>query len=261
MVERRALILLTVFENLAKADRVGVRRYLQSKYLGDLGWTIRGNRAYRPGDDAHGPPSRTVAQAAVEEEMPRDIEELYWWGRHRAHERFWGEAASPARVADERWRQWAQAARSAIRPVSYARVEAHITESTHFSQHATGRVARRIESALVQRFAEYLRQQGHELSRVDISVDEGVIRADLYDATTGVLYEAKASADRGKIRMAIGQLLDYRRFVKPEPQLRVLVPEPPSQDLRYFLASVEIGAVWPELEGWQDVEPERLGVI
>ena len=58
--------------------------------------------------------------------------------------------------------------------------------------------------------------------------------------------------------MAIGQLLDYRRFVTPQPQLRVLVPEPPSHDLRRLLAAVGIGAVWPEREGWQDVEPDLL---
>ena len=174
------------------------------------------------------------------------------------HERFWGEAATPAHLADERWRQWKRAGRSVSSSPSYAPVEEHITELASFSQDATDRAARRIESALVQQFARYLRQKGHQPSRVDITIDRELVRADLYDRTEGVLYEAKASPDRRKIRMAIGQLLDYRRFVTPQPQLRVLVPEPPSHDLRRLLAAVGIGAVWPEREGWQDVEPDLL---
>jgi hypothetical protein len=256
------LILPVVFEDLDKADHAGVRRYLRSKYLSDLGWTIRGNVAYPPGEDPDAPIEvRTVAGAANDEGMPHEIEELYWWGRHRADERFWGDAAMPAHLADERWRQWKRAASSVNQSLSYAPVEEHITERASFSQDATEREAYRIESALVQQFARYLRQKGHEPSRVDITVDQEVIRADLYDRTTDVLYEAKASPDRRKLRMAIGQLLDYRRFVTPQPQLRVLVPEPPNQDLCRLLAAVGIGAAWPEREGWQEVEPDRLGSV
>ena len=101
----------------------------------------------------------------------------------------------------------------------------------------------------------------HGSRRIDITVDQEVIRVDLFDRTTGVLYEAKASPDRQKIRMAIGQLLDYQRFVTPQPQLRVLVPELPKQDLRRLLAAVGIGVVWPDREGWQEVGPGRPGSV
>ena len=45
---------------------------------------------------------------------------------------------------------------------------------------------------------------------------------DLFDDDRGVLVEAKANADRGGVRMAIGQLKDYRRMIGSEcKQLRI----------------------------------------
>jgi len=52
------------------------------------------------------------------------------------------------------------------------------------------------------------------------------------------LVEAKGNAERDSIRMAIGQLLDYRRFYKPTPTCAVLLPEKPSDDLRKLIERV-----------------------
>lgn len=68
---------------------------------------------------------------------------------------------------------------------------------------------------------------------------------DLYDATRHHLLEAKGSTSREAIRMAIGQLLDYARFVKPPPQLGVLLPTRPRQDLEVLLTAQAIAIVWP----------------
>ncbi len=54
---------------------------------------------------------------------------------------------------------------------------------------------------------------------------------DGYDSQVGLLIEAKASPRRQDIRMAIGELLDYRRHISPGPQLAVLFPSVPSTDL------------------------------
>jgi hypothetical protein len=88
-----------------------------------------------------------------------------------------------------------------------------------------------------------------------IQVGKEVIRADLFDATEHILYEAKASPDRQKLRMAIGQLLDYERFVRPQPRLRVLLPGQPSPDLQELLVLTGIGFAWPDQGGWRCSDP------
>lgn len=66
---------------------------------------------------------------------------------------------------------------------------------------------------------------------------------DGYDAETNTLLEAKASASRSDIRMAIGQLLDYRRHIAPSANLVVLLPASPSEDLVELAHSLNIGIV------------------
>jgi hypothetical protein len=107
-------------------------------------------------------------------------------------------------------------------------------------------LAVRSESTLVIELRDYLKKRRHETTRHRIRLKgrAGVILTDLYDSTERVLYEAKSSASRESIRMAIGQLLDYRRFVDPTARLAVLVPSPPSADLRNLLTTVGIGVCY-----------------
>ena len=242
-----------------------MRRDLRRKYLADLGWTIIGDNAIiEPGED---PDEALVvwnlATAARRAGLPVDLDELSQWGRHRAREQFSTPPVAAQRQAsvdtspagDER-----KPSAATDESVTYVPVEEHITGRASFLQDAKEREALRIESALVQQFTGYLEQMGHQTSGVKVRIDEEeVIRADLFDITTRVLYEAKASPDRQKIRMAIGQLLDYKRLLEPQPQLRVLVPGPPKPDLCRLLAGVGIGATWPEHDGWCDMEPDALG--
>ena len=70
-------------------------------------------------------------------------------------------------------------------------------------------------------------QQGSRIARHLIR-PEGEAKpmfSDLYDATRNNLLEAKGTVTREAIRMAIGQLADYRRFVDPRPSCGVLLPE------------------------------------
>lgn len=79
----------------------------------------------------------------------------------------------------------------------------------------------------------------------------GVLLTDPFDPSTTTLYEAKNSASRGNVRMAIGQLLDYKRHV-PVTDLRcvVLLPERPSDDLCDLIASAGMGLAHQTRDGF-----------
>jgi hypothetical protein len=106
--------------------------------------------------------------------------------------------------------------------------------------------AERREHALVLAFRDHLLSEGHEVARMKI-VPRGEAKplfADLIDRTTNTLYEAKGTVERGALRMAVGQLLDYGRLLKPTPRLSVLVPSMPREDLRKYLSGAGVGLVW-----------------
>lgn len=111
--------------------------------------------------------------------------------------------------------------------------------------------AERRESALVLRYAEYLRSLGHTVSRIKV-VPEGErspLFSDLWDATNGDLIEAKGVATRECIRMAIGQLFDYGRFVEHRRKV-VLVPSEPRADLQKLLTELDIDLVYLAGSEW-----------
>lgn len=66
---------------------------------------------------------------------------------------------------------------------------------------------------------------------------------DAYDADTNTLLEAKSSASRQDVRMAIGQLFDYQRHVAKGARLAVLLPTGPSDDVLDLLRSLKIDVV------------------
>jgi hypothetical protein len=251
-----------MFEDVHGRERDRIRRDLRIRHLTQLGWTIvTDNSIYAPGED---PDEASViwnlATAARSAGLPLDLNELYEWGRDRARKRAAVQKADRSRPKAAKATNELEPLRDAERDVAvvYAPVEEHLTERARVSQNAMEREALRFESRLVRRFASYLGHMGHETSSVVIHLDHEVIRADLFDSTDRVLYEAKAAPERQKIRMAIGQLLDYARFIVPEPRLRVLVPTEPNHDLRRLLAVARIGATWPEREGWRHFDPDAL---
>jgi hypothetical protein len=109
--------------------------------------------------------------------------------------------------------------------------------------------AERREQRLVLDLEAHLRRLGHQVARQRI-IPEAEARplfTDLYDATTGTLVEAKGTVERGAIRMAIGQLADYKRFIadgKPK-HLAVLLPKAPRPDLIELLSSQGIELIYP----------------
>lgn len=66
------------------------------------------------------------------------------------------------------------------------------------------------------------------------------------------MIEAKGGVSRSKIRMAIGQLLDYSALEDGPVGLGLLLPEPPRSDLADLLAGLEIIVVYPEGDGFAD---------
>jgi hypothetical protein len=134
-------------------------------------------------------------------------------------------------------------------------IEQQHTEKAYVAPSREPYEAERREQKLVLEFDAHLRAQGHDVCRQQI-LPPGEARpvlTDLYDATAGLLVEAKGTVQRNAIRMAIGQLLDYKRFIDPAPKnLAVLVPEEPRQDLCDLLASQGIDHIFPTDSGFKD---------
>ena len=77
---------------------------------------------------------------------------------------------------------------------------------------------------------------------------------DLVDETDSMLYEAKGDVQRTSLRMAIGQLLDYRRLESNSMNLAILLPRQPAQDLIELIHSVPGAAVWRTKDGFASAQ-------
>jgi hypothetical protein len=109
----------------------------------------------------------------------------------------------------------------------------------------------RAESALVQRYRRYLEGQGHRVSRLRVvpPLEAAPLYSDLWDETSEELVEAKANVTRDQIRHAVGQLLDYGRFIEAKSRA-VLVPSRPRPDLISYLETLDIKVIYPEQKEW-----------
>jgi 5-methylcytosine-specific restriction protein A len=131
-------------------------------------------------------------------------------------------------------------------------VEVHATTEFEQSPPVESVVAIRREAAMVADYQTYLEAQQHEVRRNKLTSPQTVkpIWTDLYDVTDNVLYEAKGSASRQSVRLAIGQLLDYRRYMLVQaPTLAVLLPARPNEEMVELLASLGIQTVYQTAAG------------
>ena len=64
----------------------------------------------------------------------------------------------------------------------------------------------------------------------------------VYDESRANLVEAKGSGVRGELRMAVGQLIDYGRFLDAEVGRGVLLPARPRPDLEALLSAAGVAA-------------------
>jgi hypothetical protein len=133
-------------------------------------------------------------------------------------------------------------------------IEQQHTEKAYVSPAREPHEAERREQKLVLALEAHLVGLGHEVSRQQI-LPPGEARpvlTDLYDATTRTLVEAKGTVERTAIRMAIGQLADYKRFLDDLRHLAVLVPTQPRPDLCDLLAGQGIELIYPLAAGFED---------
>lgn len=151
--------------------------------------------------------------------------------------------ANPIPVTDQQWRAIVGRAGSARRrrpkgpnPRITTRPLGSVVEETTVASAAVERVRTHREAQLVKRYETFVRRPLQVRSVVLASGERLVV--DAFDPADDVLIEAKASASREDIRLAIGQLLDYRRHLAPRSRIAVLVPERPSADLVALLQSV-----------------------
>jgi hypothetical protein len=128
------------------------------------------------------------------------------------------------------------------------------TETFMVSPSGKPRPAERAEQRLVLRYHDYMASKGITVRRKKY-LPAGEVRPIYSDAWVGerrALIEAKNSDSRDAIRLAIGQLYDYRRFHEPPVRLAVLLPYQPNPERIDLLQSAGIEAVWPHGSGFRD---------
>lgn len=114
--------------------------------------------------------------------------------------------------------------------------------------------AERRESALVRAYSDYIVSLGHQVVRHQINPpgEAKPLYTDLYDQTADELIEAKGTVTREGVRMAIGQILDYRRYIAPK-RVAVLVPTEPRPDLVDLCRTLAIDIIWPDQAVWMRI--------
>ncbi len=135
--------------------------------------------------------------------------------------------------------------------VTHVSVEEQHTERAFVSPNREPYELERREASLVLRYRDYLKLQGHKVSRLRVVPAGEVVPlySDLWDESTGELVEAKGGVTREQMRSAVGQLLDYGRFIEANSRV-VLVPTRPRDDLVAYLQAASIGIVYPEGDTW-----------
>lgn len=109
------------------------------------------------------------------------------------------------------------------------------------------RLRKQTENQLLLRYQRFL---GRPLAIKSARLESGErLVSDAYDRQANLLLEAKASSCREDVRMAIGQLLDYRRHLSPNARLAVLLPDMPSHDLIDLLKELAIECLIEKRKG------------
>ncbi|MEU2415329.1 restriction endonuclease [Streptomyces sp. NPDC013099] len=138
-------------------------------------------------------------------------------------------------------------------------LERNESETTFVNPNQEPYEADRKEARLVKAFADYLTSNGHQSGRQRI-LPPGESRplfTDLHAKGLGLLIEAKGSVTRENIRMAIGQLADYSRFVDHTIRA-ILLPSEPREDLLALAKTQDCAVIWPEGKGFISTNPNAL---
>lgn len=138
-------------------------------------------------------------------------------------------------------------------------LERNETETAFVNPNREPYEADRREARLVREFAEYLTTHGHPSGRQRI-LPPGESRplfTDLHSKTLSLLVEAKGSVTRESVRMAIGQLADYGRFVDHTVRA-ILLPSAPREDLLALAKTQGCAVIWPAGKGFVSTDPKAL---
>ncbi|WP_030710533.1 hypothetical protein [Streptomyces griseus] len=134
------------------------------------------------------------------------------------------------------------------------KTEQHSTAETVAEIPASQRKVKRREGELVKAFIAHLTAAGHKTHSFQFTIagEPGTLTPDLYDVNDHALYEAKGLTTRANVRMAIGQLADYRRRVPNNKTLRVavLLPTAPTTDVQELLEEQNIALVYQTDDGF-----------
>nr|WTA66438.1 hypothetical protein OHB51_28800 [Micromonospora sp. NBC_00855] len=128
-------------------------------------------------------------------------------------------------------------------------MEAHRAETFQVEPKREPTIAERREADLVDRYVGAVTGEGGTTTRKEIKLPDlgRALYTDLFDGGRAELVEAKSSAARHHVRLALGQLLDYARYVEHKSRA-VLLPSYPGSDLVDLLHSVNVACIY-EQEG------------
>jgi hypothetical protein len=107
------------------------------------------------------------------------------------------------------------------------------------------RHARKNEERLLIAYRNWLDSQGRKLR----TARYGKLQCDAFEERRRNLIEAKSSASREHIRMAVGQLLDYAFQIRkkfPDVNMAVLLPRMPDWRAVDWLPKLKIAVIWRE---------------
>jgi len=126
-------------------------------------------------------------------------------------------------------------------------------DSTYFfpTPGSEASLSRKTEGKLVSAY-EAFRNPKSPMQRWAIRVPGESTRllTDVYDSATRTLFEAKGLPNRGSVRSAIGQLLDYRRHIPvKDMHSALLLPSLPTADLQELIADCGLGLVYRDSTG------------
>ncbi|MFN8036126.1 MAG: hypothetical protein U0V73_09360 [Acidimicrobiia bacterium] len=121
------------------------------------------------------------------------------------------------------------------------------------------RTAEQRERKLVDEYRKWRRLAPEECSRQRITLPNGSsLMTDAYLNGEKTLVEAKSDVSRERVRTAIGQLYDYRRFLKGTVRLAVLVPRELPDDLQDLLQELKIAAIWRSGSGFRSTRKDLV---
>jgi len=245
---------LRLFEAIDKKQRPGGKR---QRYLGAFRLDDAAPYRFEPAPDAAGVPRQVIVFRLIREDaVPRDVPAAPP-APATAPAILAAEPTAPSTALGPQPTSSAQAG-AAQDPPSTPDIELIPSEQVNVSEYEisprVGALAKRDEGKLVGHFETWLRNKGHDVQRVRIKIpgERHPLLTDPFDLTTRTLYEAKSGCDRATIRLGIGQILDYLRFI-PDAKGALLLPTQPSADLQALISSCGLGLVYKNLGSWVSV--------